>query len=90
MTWKFGSSGVRTDWLYELDGRSMGVERVKDGVWTGVCCPLTRGVDQASRKCDCVRTSVLGVLRFASGNVPDLGVEDGLGRCQSVELTHFC
>jgi hypothetical protein len=52
LTWNSGSSGVRGFKLYELDGRSMGVERVKDGVWAGVCCPLICGVAQASRKCD--------------------------------------
>lgn len=66
----------------------MGVDNVKDGVWTGVCCPFTRGVDQASRKWDRGKASVVGVLRLASGNVTDLGVEDGLGRCQSVDLAH--
>lgn len=65
----------------------MGVEMAKDGVWAGVCCPLARGVAQASRKWLCWTTSVLGVLRMESGNAPFLGVEDGLGRgCQSVDL----
>jgi hypothetical protein len=53
LTWNSGSLGVGTFWLYELDGRSMGVEMAKDGVWAGVCCPLARGVDQASRKWLC-------------------------------------
>jgi hypothetical protein len=73
-------------WLCAVDGRSMGVERMKDGVWVGVWCPLTRGVDHASRKCDWVKSSVLGVFNVASGNVADFGVEEGLGRCQSVDL----
>jgi hypothetical protein len=66
----------------------MGVERVKDGVWAGVCCPLSCGVAQASRKWEGGKASVLGVLRVESGKVPDFGVEDGLGRCQSVDLAH--
>jgi len=64
----------------------MDVASVNEGVWTGVCCPLGSGVAQASRKCECGKVSVLGVLRLASGNVSDLGVEDGLGICQSVDL----
>lgn len=64
----------------------MGVDRVKEGVWTGVCWSWTCGVAQASRKCDCGKPSVLGVLRVASGKVADFGVEEGLGRCQSVDL----
>lgn len=51
-TWKSGSSGLRIVWLYELDGQSTDVARAKDGVCTGVCCPLARGVDQASKKCE--------------------------------------
>lgn len=30
----------------------------------------------------------MGVFRVDSGKVPDFGVEDGLGRCQSVDLAH--
>jgi hypothetical protein len=85
LTWNSGSSGVHRVWLRAVGGRSAGVERTKDGVWAGVCCPLTRGVDQASRKCDWENTSVLGVFSGASGKVADLGVEDGLGRCHSVD-----
>ena len=77
---------MRTGWLYELDGRSMGVDRANRGAWTGVCCALGSGVAQASRKCEWGIVSVLGVLRFESGNVNDSGVEDGLGRGQSVDL----
>ena len=77
---------MRAGWLYELDGRPIGVESVKEGVCTGVCCPLGRGVAQASRKCEWGNDSVFGVLRVPSGNVSDLGVEEGLGRCQSVDL----
>jgi hypothetical protein len=51
LTWNLGSSGVRGFKLYELDGRSMGVESVNEGVWAGVCCPLICGVAQASMKC---------------------------------------
>lgn len=65
----------------------MGVERVKQGVWAGVWCPLTAGVDQASRKYDAGKASVFGVLRDESGNVCDFGVDVGLGKCQSVDLT---
>lgn len=88
LTWNSGSSGVRSAGLYELDGRAPGVESVKDGVCTGVGWSCTRGVAQASRKCDWGKASVFGVLRLASGNVRDLGVEEGLGRCQSVDLAH--
>jgi hypothetical protein len=66
----------------------MGVDSENDGVWAGVCCPFGSGVAQASRKCECGNVSVFGVLRLASGNVTDLGVEEGLGRCQSVDLAH--
>ena len=48
---------------------------------------MCSGVAQASRKCECGNVSVFGVLRLASGNVTDLGVEDGLGS-QSVDLAH--
>jgi hypothetical protein len=88
LTWNSGSSGVRGFKLYELDGRSLGVERVKDGVCAGVCCPCICGVAQGSRKCDWDSESVLGVLSVDSGKVTDLGVEEGLGRCQSVDLAH--
>lgn len=65
----------------------MGVEREKDGVCAGVCCcPLARGVDQASAKLNCCTASVLGVLKLPSGKVTDFGVDEGLGRCQSVDL----
>jgi hypothetical protein len=79
---------VRGFKLYELDGRSMGVESVNEGVWAGVCCPLICGVAQASMKCVGGKVAVLGVFSDESGNVPDFGVEDGLGRCQSVDLAH--
>ncbi len=88
MTWNSGSSGVRTELLYELDGQSIGVENVSEGVWTGVCCPFTSGVDVVSRRCGGGTCLVWGVLRLASGKVTDLGVEEGLGRCQSDDLMH--
>lgn len=49
---------------------------------------MIRGVAQASRKCDCGSASLFGVFSEASGNVADFGVEEGLGRCQSVDLAH--
>lgn len=77
---------MRTFRLCDVDGRSIGVEMLKVGVWAGVCCPLTRGVDQASRKCDWGNDSDLGVFSVESG-ATDFGVEVGLGRCQSEDLT---
>ena len=65
----------------------MGVDRVKQGVCAGVWCPLTTGVDQASRKYDGGKASVFGVFGDASGNVCDFGVDVGLGKCQSGGLT---
>jgi len=64
----------------------MGVDTAKDGVCAGVCCPWTLGVDQASVKWEGWAASVLGVWKLESGNVTDFGVEEGLGRCQSVDL----
>lgn len=64
----------------------MGVDKANRGVWTGVCWALGSGVAQASRKCEWANVSVFGVLRLASANVSDFGVEDGLGRGQSVDL----
>lgn len=55
------------------------------GVCTGVVCPFGRGVVKASRKYD-GEPADLGVLKAGDVRLGALGVEEGLGRHQSVYL----